>query len=367
MIRVLHLPGTISLNNGRMHVIMNVYREIDRSKFQFDFLATDTEEQSFADEIHKLGGRVYTIPQAQKNNFFKLFQALRSLLKSNSYKYVHYHATSQWVAVLFGLRKYKVEQLIIHSHATVYSDSYIKSVRNFLLSVPALLSANKYVGATYEAAQGIFFNKKFEVIQNSIDVEKFSFSETERYKLRKKLRLKDTDILLGNVGRYSKQKNQVFLINIFYNIIKRDDANNWFLLLIGQGNAKKQLIERATQLGIIDKIIFLKTQSNIQRYYFAMDIFCFPSIYEGFGMAALEAQATGLPTIVSDVIPDAIKLKNSFELSLKSSALNWSDLIISVVKSQHFNDRHKATSVIKDAHLDSNSIVHKWEELYSVT
>lgn len=364
MIRILHLPGTLSLNNGRMHVIMNVYRKIDRSRFQFDFLATDMEEKSFADEIHELGGKIYTIPKAQKNNFFQLLKALRNVLKSNAYPIVHYHATSQWVAVLFGLKRYNVEQLIIHSHATVYSDSFIKSIRNFVLSLPMFLSGTKFIAATYEAGQNIFLNKKFEVIPNSIDTERFNYNETARNTIRNQLGLAETDILLGNVGRYSKQKNQLFLINIFYNILKQPHRSNWFLLLVGQGSLKRKLIERATNLGIIDRIIFLTTQANIEHYYFAMDIFCFPSTYEGFGMVALEAQATGLPVVLSDVIPDAVKLRNSFELSLKSSDIDWSNLIISVSEIKHIN-RQEGVSLIKVAHMDSNSMVHQWENLYS--
>lgn len=362
MIRILHLPGTVSLKNGRMHVIMNIYRKIDKSKFQFDFLVTDMEEESFIDEIHSLGGKVYTVRKNQRNNFFILFRKLQNVLKQNDYKIIHYHATSQWGTVLFGLKKTNVEQVIIHSHATVYSDSVIKSIRNFIMSLPIFFSGTKFIAVTYEAGKGIFLRKKFKVIPNSIDTEKFKYNEQNRQIVRQRINIKNNAIVLGNVGRYSKQKSQLRLIEIFFDILKMDTNNTWILLLIGQGKLKKQLMDKTSQLGIEHKVILLHTQSDIDQYYSAMDIFCFPSTYEGFGMAALEAQSNGLPVALSDVIPDAVKFENSFEMSLSDSNKDWARKIIEI--SRYTVKRSDGKLLIEKAHMDSANVVRQWEEMY---
>lgn len=364
MLRILHLPGTVSLKNGRMHVIMNIYRKIDKSKFQFDFLVTDMEEESFIDEIHSLGGKVYTVHKNQRNNFFILFRKLQNVLKQNNYQIIHYHATSQWGTVLLGLKKANVKQVIIHSHATVYSDSIIKSIRNGILSLPIFFSGTKFIAVTYEAGKGVFFRKKFKIIPNSIDTEKFKYNEQNRHLVRQRLDINNNDIVLGNVGRYSKQKNQLWLIEIFYSILNMDNNKSWILLLIGQGKLKKQLVDKISQLGIEDKVVLLNTQSDIEQYYAAMDIFCFPSTYEGFGMAAIEAQSNGLPVVLSDVIPDAVKFENSFEMSLSDSEKIWAKKIIAI--SRHTIKRSNGNFLIKKAHMDSDSVVREWEKIYTM-
>lgn len=362
MIRILHLPGSISLKDGRMHVIMNIYRHIDRSKIQFDFLATEVMGPSFKSEILELGGRVFLVSESKKNNFFILSKKLKEVLKNNKYAIVHYHATSLWAATLFSLKKYNVKKVIVHSHATVYSDSKIKSIRNFLISIPMFFSATNFVAVTHEAGKIFFFKKNFDVIPNSIDIGRFQYDESNRYELRKSLGINNDNIVIGNIGRFSKQKNQLFLLDVFNEVIKNRDTSHWILLLIGQGGLKNKLREKIEALGLQDRVIMLNTQPDIEKYYSVMDVFCFPSTYEGFGMAALEAQSNGLPVVLSDVIPDDIKLKNTVQLSLNDHLEKWAKALINSAKET--TSRNEGKIVVKNAHFDSKQITEEWLNIY---
>lgn len=364
MIRILHLPGSVGIKNGRMHVIMNVYRQIDRSKIQFDFLATEAEGESFESEILEMGGKVFLIPEKKKNNFFLLSKKLKETLTIHNYAIIHYHATSQWAATLFSLHKYGIKKVIIHSHATVYSDSVLKSIRNRIISIPIFFSGTNFVAVTNEAGEKFFSKKKFEVIPNSIDIDRFKYNEVSRKRIRKSLNIKDNEVVIGNVGRFSKQKNQLFLLDIFREVLKNQnsDSNTWKLLLIGQGSLKNKLKEKVQLLDLQDHVIILNTKFDIESYYSAMDIFCFPSTYEGFGMAALEAQSNGLPTILSDVIPDDVKLRDSVQLNLNLGKVEWAKTLrmISSTKLQRSNGEN----IVKEAHFDSKYIANEWVNIY---
>lgn len=362
MIRILQLPGSLSLKNGRMHVIMNIYRKIDKTKFQFDFLATDMGDRSFEEEIRNLGGHIYTVPFEDRNNLILLRKMIKYVLLNNNYDIVHYHATSQWAVTLYGLKNFNIKQVIIHSHATTFSDSFIKSVRNGIMSLPIYISGTKYVAATYEAGKALFYGKKFEVVSNSIDVDRFKYNPNDRKLIRAKLGLIQNAVVVGNVGRFSKQKNQLWLIDVFYEILKVTKNKDWYLLLIGQGELRDEISTKVVELGIKKQVIILDTQSEIERYYSAMDVFCFPSIYEGFGMAAIEAEASGLPIVLSSVIPDAVKIKNVFELSLSDSLKKWSNKIIWASKLRIARENGK--KIVEEANMDDDSIVSKWENMY---
>lgn len=362
MIRILHLPGSVNMKNGRMHVIMNVYRKIDRTKIQFDFLATEVEGKTFESEILGLGGKVFLVPENKKNNFFVLSKKLKEVLNLYKYSTIHYHATSQWATTLFSLNKYGVEKVIVHSHATVYSDSMLKSMRNFILSIPMFFSGTKFVAVTQEAGEKFFFKKNFEVIPNSIDIDRFQFNKSSREHIRRSLGIKDNEIVIGNVGRFSNQKNQLFLLDVFNEVMKIQNSIHWRLLLIGQGNLKNKLKEKIDYLGLQNHVVILTTKPDIENYYSAMDIFCFPSTYEGFGMAALEAQSSGLPIVLSDVIPNDVKLRNSVQLSLNSGLKKWAEEIFKFVNQRP--RRSEGDLVVSEAHFDSKHITKKWVKLY---
>lgn len=364
MIRILHLPGSVSIKNGRMHVIMNIYRQIDRSKIQFDFLATETDGASFESEILDLGGKVFLVPEKKKNNFLTLSKKLKEVLKVRDYTIIHYHATSQWAATLFSLQKYGIKKVIIHSHATVYSDSILKSIRNLIFSIPMFFSATDFIAVTHEAGEKFFFKKKFEVIPNSIDIDRFKYNESNRKRIRKSLNIKDSELVIGNVGRFSKQKNQLFILDIFKEILKNQDSNSntWRLLLIGQGDLENKLKEKIQLLDLQDHVIILNTKFDIESYYSAMDVFCFPSTYEGFGMAALEAQSNGLPTVLSDVIPDDVKLKNSVQLNLNLDVVKWAETLRMIIDMNI--QRSDGKNIVKEAHFDSKYIANEWVDIY---
>ncbi|OKZ73769.1 MAG: hypothetical protein BHW00_06520 [Clostridium sp. 26_22] len=273
--------------------IMNIYRNIDRKKVQFDFLVHNEKEEFYDKEINDLGGRIYRLTYKDDKNIFKYIKDLNDFFKGHKeYKIVHGHMQSMMPIYLYIAKKNKVSIRIAHSH----NNSYEKSIKGFLLHILSRFSrlfANVKFACSKDAGVYLFGkNKKFEVINNGINIEKFVYNLDFREKIRNNLGLTENEILIGNVGRMEKQKNQLFLIDCFKELTKL--KNNYKLLIIGEGSLNDKIIKRIKKHNIQDKVLLLKNVKNVNEYMQAMDIFALPSLYEGLGIVLIEAQMSGL-------------------------------------------------------------------------
>ena len=268
--------------DGVESVVMNYYRNIDKSKVQFHFICDEDSTDIPYEEIEKLGGKVIIVPPYQK--LFKYQKELYKVFKENSYKIVHSHINALSVFPLRVAKKAGVPIRIAHSHSTSNKKEWKKNIVKNILRPFSKVYANKFFACTKHAGEWLFGKKIIErkelnVINNAIDLKKFEFNEKTREDLRKEFGIKEDTIVIGHIGRFMKQKNHDFLIDVFNELIKKNE--NSILMLIGQGPLLNDMKQKVRDLKIEDKVKFIGQVTDVEKYYNIMDIFLFPSIYEG--------------------------------------------------------------------------------------
>lgn len=323
-IRVLQIIGDV-VGGGVENVIMNYYRYIDKSKIQFDFVVHEGALKTYLREVKKYGGNVFVIP-SYKTNIFKYTYSIYKIIKENKYSIVHSNMNSMSGFPLMAAYFAGAKNRILHNHTTDSPEEGIRTLLKRILRPFAKLFANQYWACSNLAAEWMYGKKavkdnKITIINNAIDLDKFKFDKEKREKFIKELGLENC-FVIGHVGRFMKQKNHEFLIDIFYEIIKRKE--NARLLLIGDGKLRPQIESKVKELGISNKVIFLGNRNDVADLYNVMDIFIFPSLYEGLGMVAIEAQVNSLPTIVSTEIPIEAKISENIKfISLQQPLKDW--------------------------------------------
>lgn len=355
-LKVLHIVGTMNLG-GQETFIMNMYRNINRANIQFDFIVHGDKKGYYEDEIEKLGGKIYRVSSKTKN-IYKYFLDMANLFKSNKYKIVHIHTCSSTIFLDALISKlYGVENIIAHSHNTQSSNGNIIHS----ICIPLL---NKFtdikLACSKDAAEWLYGKHIIDdvkIIKNSIDSQKYIFNSEVRTMLRKKMNL-ENKFIIGHVGRFHKQKNHIMLIEIFNEILmKRDDA---VLILVGEGELQDEIKLLVDKMGIREQVKFLGIRDDVYNIMQIMDVFVFPSLYEGLGIVAIEAQASGLPVFMSSNLPDDLNITDLVNrISIQSSEKEWAKKIIDVKY-----ERHNMFEEIIHAGYDIKLNAKYLEELY---
>lgn len=337
-LRILHVVPNMNAG-GLETLIMNIYRNIDRSQVQFDFLLHYEGEFFYSKEIRELGGRIYNLSVRDDNNVIKYLRDLRRFFAEHKeYTVVHGHMVSTAVFYLYYAKKNDIPMRIIHSHNTDTNSGMKGRLKKFL-ALFSTMFANTYFACGEMAGKSLFRGKKFIIINNGIDIEKFKFDKDIRIKVREELGLQDKNIY-GHVGRFNYQKNHDFLIDIFSEIFKID--NHAVLLLIGDGELKKSILEKINKMGLSDKIIYLGVRADVNRLYQAMDCFILPSYFEGFPVVATECQAAALPMLVSDNVSKEIKIIDKIEfLGLQEASSKWAVKATEMVRLPRIDESDK--------------------------
>ena len=330
MVRIL-VFGMTENPGGVESFLINYYRHIDKNKIQWDFLCNSHNPVAYEDELVRLGGRCFHIT-ARSADRQKYRQELDSVFKEHAKEW-----SAIWVNVcslanidyLKIAKKYGIEKRIIHSHNSQNMDNWLRGLLHKWNKRQIGKIATDFWACSEDAAKWFYSGetlKKAVVIHNAIDVERMRFDEEKRKAIRTKYGWKDKYII-GNVGRLHFQKNQSFALDIFAEYLKKN--KNALLVLVGQGEDERMLKEKADKLGIKDSVYFAGVQSDIQAWLSSFDLFLFPSVFEGLGIAGLEAEVNGLPTIASKrVIPEEVKINDSFcFIDLEAGANAWSEKI----------------------------------------
>ncbi len=285
-------------------MLMMLYRHIDRTKFQFDFVVHDSSENIYEQEIISLGGRIYRIPYLSKSPLQHM-KALDNILKNNNeYRIIHIHTTYAIMYFDAWIAKKNGKVVIVHAHNS--SATKIHTLAHYLLK--GKLSKLADYRLSCSSTSGIWMFRKndvFTIWKNAIDTKEFYFDDRLRSKIRKELRIADDSILIGNVARLSFQKNQELLIDIFNEYHKIEKKSK--LILVGSGEDEGKLKLKVDRLGLSKDVIFIGNTSNVSQYLMAMDIFCLTSRWEGFGISMIEAQTAGLALVVPSLVDSMIK------------------------------------------------------------
>lgn len=330
-IRVLQVFAKMN-RGGAETMIMNLYRHIDRTKIQFDFIVHTEEKCDFDNEIISLGGKIYRFPQYKGINHFQYKKKWINFFSENQeYKIVHGHVRSTGSIYLKIAKKFG-NKTIVHSHSTS-SGRGLKSIIKNILQYPIRYIPDYYFACSRQAGEWLFGKKvcnsnKFFIMNNAIDVNKYAFNEKIRTIKRKELDV-DQNFVIGHVGRFEAMKNHIFLIEIFKKFHQQN--SNSILLLIGDGDMRRLIEKKVTEYGLNKHVIFTGVRSDVPDLLQAIDVFVFPSLYEGLGISVIEAQATGMYCIVSEKIPsEAYVTRLVKTLSLRKTAELWADEIFNL-------------------------------------
>ena len=329
-LRILHVVGGLR-TGGAETLLMNLYRNIDREKVQFDFVKTTRTKDPYEDEILSLGGRIYTRPKLGIKNAFACGKWWKTFFAEHpEYKIAHGHQHSTAPFYLAYAKKAGAVT-IAHSHTNSGGSGLKKLIKNFTRLL-LRRRADYFMACSPEAAEWLFGkdiakSEKCTILPNAIDAKRFVFSPEGREKIRRELGLGD-GLVVGHVGRFSRSKNHGFLLETFAEIKKqKSDAK---LLLLGEGSLENEIREKARALGITDDVVFGGVHLDLRDYYSAMDVFAFPSVQEGLGIVAVEAQACGLYVVKSEVVPDAVCASDLVKtLKLGDGAKKWAHEIVS--------------------------------------
>ncbi len=327
-IRILQITGGMDMG-GIENFIMNIYRNIDRNKIQFDFLIHQKEKQVFEDEILFLGGKIFRISSLGNVGHFKFLKALKEFfLNHKEYKIVHSHYNTISGVILREANKCGVKIKISHSHTSYPKYRLIERIyKNYSKSLINKNVDEKYA-CSQKAGEWLYGKKeKFTVINNGIDPKEYKFNEQVRKKIREKLKIKDDEILLGHVGRFSNEKNHEFLIDIFKELYSKN--KKYRLALVGTGNTEEKIKEKVKNLELKENVNFLGVRKDVKDLLQGFDIFSLPSIFEGLPVTLVEAQGAGLKCFIADTITREIDLQCGLIefISLNKSAKEWAEII----------------------------------------
>lgn len=355
MIYVLHYVHKMD-RGGIESLIMNLYRNIDREKIQFHFAVHSKEKGHFDDEIKRLGGELYYFP-LRRHEPIEFMKAWQSFWVENYNKYVAFHFHTPTLANIYALKmakKHGVRKIIVHAHNThaqkgklqIIHDIVHKYHRNKISKY-----ATKFYACSTPAAQWVFGEKNLndidvELFNNGVDLSKFSYDEKVREKYRRTFDV-ENQIVIGHVGRFAHAKNHEFLIDIFYEINKLE--SNSVLFLVGEGELISKIKNRVNQYGLNNNVRFLGIREDISELLMSMDLFLFPSLYEGLPVTLIEAQASGISILASDKIAKEVKLVETLKfMDIEESPKTWANKCIELSRSK----REKLDDDIKAAGYD---------------
>lgn len=362
-IRILQVFARMD-RGGAETMIMNIYRKINRNRVQFDFIVHTEDKCSYDDEIRSLGGNIYRLPRYLGKNHYLYVKKWKDFLSTHpEYRIVHAHVRSTASIYLKICKEFDLIT-IAHSHST--SSGYgLKSHIKKMMQYPIRRISDYYFACSISAGKWLFGNhivnnKNFFVLNNSIESKSFEFNENKRQEIRDKFNIKGK-FVVGHIGRFDVAKNQDFIIEIFKEI--KFLEKNATLVLIGEGELKNKIQKKVYQYKLSNDVIFTGVRNDVPDLLQSMDVFLFPSLYEGLGIAAVEAQAAGLPTIVSERLPEEVFITNLIEREyLNSSAKVWANRVIGIANRNI--KREIKTNDIKQASYDINETGSWLENFY---
>lgn len=364
-IRVLHVIGIMN-RGGAETMIMNLYRNIDRNNVQFDFVENEGNEAAFDAEIRQLGGRIYRCPRYNGKNHIAYCKWWNRFFDThkNEYAVIHGHLGSTAAIYLSIAKKHEV-YAIAHSHNT----NLMKSPGDLLYALfafPTRFIADHFFTCSREAGISRYGKKigsdvkRCAVLPNAIDTDKFIFNEILRRQMRASLGITESQLVIGNISRFAKQKNHLFLIDIFEKI--HEKSPDAVLLLVGDGELRPQIEAHISEKNLRSNVILTGVQGNTWDYYQAMDVFLMPSLYEGLPVSLVEAQTAGLPCCVSTTVPRESAITDLVQFrSLEDSTKEWCDWVLECSSQKRRNMKPDIQAVGYDI-----SATSKWLEKYYI-
>lgn len=345
---------------GSQAMVMNLLRNIDRSKVMFDFIVDHPERKHYEEEARSMGAKIYTMPPFKGTNIKQLKREWDCFFDQHpEYKILHSHVRS-YASIYFPIAKKHEVKTIIHSHSTSNGRGITAIVKR-IMQYPLRYQADYLMTCSSKAGQWLYGKKacnkdNYIFLPNAINVEKYRFTLETADRYRRELGL-DKKFVIGHVGRFHHAKNHTFLLNVFAKIAdQRPDA---MLLLIGDGELREEIEYKIKELRITDRVILTGNRDDIPQLMQAMDIFVFPSAWEGLPVTVVEAQASGLPCLISDRITTDVDLSALVKRLPIDSPDPWVNTILNTNCK-----RSDVSSEIKQAGFDVKDTAKRLTDFY---
>lgn len=369
MTRVLQY-GLSNNKGGIENIAIRVFRTINKEKFQIDFLIAG-DEIAYEDEINILGGNIFKIKKVNKNILKRYYQFYK-FFKENAKNYDTIHCSYM---ALYGLeviifsKIFGIPNIIVHARGSShYSSNTLNKIRHKINKFVVDKIANQFIACSDEAAKFLFTEnrvklKEYKILNNFIDTEKFFYNIEKSNEIRKKLLIEDC-FVIGHVGVFLPVKNHRFIIDVFNEVKKCEKESK--LLLIGGGDSTSidEIKRYARKLKLHNDILFIGSVDNVEDYFNAMDVFIFPSLWEGFGNVLIEAQANGLISIASNSIPKNVSIFDNKIIfkSLDRGCIDWANEILTMKSNKNRILNKKEKIIIKQ--WDIKHCVNEYEKIY---
>jgi glycosyltransferase EpsF len=363
---ILMVLTSININGGVQNKIMDIYRNIDRDKVQFDFCILSSTNDTFESEINSLGGNVFYFGIPREIGTISFLRKFYQLIKYKDYHVVHSYLDVNDGVILFLARLAGIKIRISHSRGAHIDEGYKKKVFPILKQL-IILNSTKLLASSEQAGNFLYKRKQFEVIPNGLNFDKFLAIDQEKVnQLKIKIDIKQDTLVLGHIGRFSVEKNHEFLLSIA-EILKLRGIN-FKMILVGDGELRNTIEEKVNILNMQNYFYFAGSQTNVELFYQIFDIFLFPSFHEGFGNVAVEAQAANNLVLASNVVSKEVDLGLGL---IKFISLDDINSWISFIANYHRqNNSVSSTDDIRKA-LDSKGfaidcIIEKYYKVYEI-
>ena len=332
-------PGGIE--NAMVNILCHQEFPADRIRVTF---VTYEDALAFSDIIQRKGHRIYRVPHLKIHPLGYTSEIWR-LLKKEKFDTIYVNMLTAANALPVYLAKAcGMKHIILHAHASNTIDGHFRRCLHLLNRSFCAGNASLRLACGISAGQWLYVNRDFKVVPNAIDCQRFIPSEEIRASIRKANGIDKQTLLIGHVGRFGPEKNHVFMLDILYYLLQKGiDAR---MMFVGDGATKDEVIKVAKMRRLIQYVIFESTTLEAERFYPAFDVFLFPSSFEGFGVAALEAQSSGVPCVCSDVVTKTIDVTHTTRfISLSKPAKYWANVVAEI----HTNSKEAMHQAVLDS------------------
>lgn len=358
IISILTVLTSLDLCDGVASYAINYYRALDHNQYRMDFLVTQLNDSPYLEEVRENGDHVFSLMGVRPENVLKFLKSVDTFFcVHHNYDIVHCHTSNSGAAFLRYAKKYGIQKRVLHSHATKSSEKKWKEIRNALIIPLTMHYTTNYFACSKLAGNYLFGKKSYDLIHNAINVDKFAYCEKVRQILKSQL-CPETKLVVGTVGRICNQKNPFFLVDILVQLKQIDP--DFIFLWFGDGPLVLKVKDYALHQQISNKIIFMGTRADVSKYYSLLDVFILPSFYEGLPVVGVEAQAAGLPVLVSDTVTKELDVTGFCRFLPLNSADLWADRIREVAGSRNDN----VTNAFRENGYGIRGEVKKLEKLY---
>lgn len=361
--KVLQIYDCDAVNCGIMSVILEWNRQLVKTDIHFDYLFSYHKEDFYATEITKLGGKVFYMEKGNRiNNFSQFVKEVKIFMKlhKNEYSIVHLHTTTFSFPYLYYAKKYNIQIRIAHAHSIAFGNSKFNSIRNRLLIWPIKYLANYFLACSTLAGQAWFKNRginNYNIILNGIDTTKYQYDDEKRKKIREELNLNEEDVAVIHISNMTKIKNVPFVLKTFNQMLKKN--KRCVLYLAGRNELPKNVVQAIEEYKLVNYVVNLGIRKDISDLLQAMDVCLMPSKSEGLGIVAVEAQAAGVPVIVSKGFPKDVIVTSKIDV-IDFDCKIWAD--VALEKSKERKNIYDVEKLKKQ--FDSSIIAKKMYGFY---